>query len=626
MATVTSPVESPEKSPVPVPPPGEGWPLSTTQALVPQPRSLQEAAKALPFTWLWEEKNEKGELRWLPFRRSDQPRLDAAEGKVRSGESEDIVRVEGGRWKVNLQQRSLQDCYGSDPPKESCRVLRGRWFLISNGTLTPYDEQTDEAIESAYQKLLQRAEMESSEAKPAESYEMSEEVKRAVAEGRPRTILMKLKFKANKWKFTCADQAQTGNSLFSYGKSLLESSYGVQRGFGEIERQLGEVEEEMMSKEIGHVIVLVHGIGEKMWSEEGCGLAWSSGVFRQLVHAKQLRGHGFVKAGDGWEFPGETPPEVKKDEVLEASWWETVQTDEMDARLARISLPSMKQVRQIANFTVVDALYYMHPGHKEKILKAVAKSVESALARFYEHHPDYKGSVVLAGHSLGGVILFELLRTGSPKLSFVPQVLFTMGSPVGLFLHTADSIPNRSFSLPGGTRYFNIFHPLDPVAYRVEPLIAEELEKLDPEWIPCDSDQLNWGGYKTNHALHQMGKTMYTWARGEEKAKNDLLRLIGGVALNAGDRVDWSLQEDMSMWTTVGVAGELMQALPSHSCYMKSPDVAAFIQNHSTKIAVANSLVAKHGPEMFPDASETVSGKGKGSSGTPGMPSPKSAG
>ena len=34
-----------------------------------------------------------------------------------------------------------------------------------------------------------------------------------------------------------------------------------------------------------------------------------------------------------------------------ASWWETVHTDEMDARLARISLPSMKQVRQIANFT-----------------------------------------------------------------------------------------------------------------------------------------------------------------------------------------------------------------------------------------------------------------------------------
>jgi hypothetical protein len=27
----------------------------------------------------------------------------------------------------------------------------------------------------------------------------------------------------------------------------------------------------MPRKEIGHVIVLVHGIGEKMWSEEGTG-------------------------------------------------------------------------------------------------------------------------------------------------------------------------------------------------------------------------------------------------------------------------------------------------------------------------------------------------------------------
>ena len=35
--------------------------------------------------------------------------------------------------------------------------------------------------------------------------------------------------------------------------------------------------------------------------------------------------------------------------------------------------------------------------------------------------------MVLAGHSLGGVILFELLRTGLPKLTFTPQV----SGPVG---------------------------------------------------------------------------------------------------------------------------------------------------------------------------------------------------
>ena len=31
------------------------------------------------------------------------------------------------------------------------------------------------------------------------------------------------------------------------------------------------------------------------------------------------------------------------------------------------------------------------------------------------------------------------------------QVLFTMGSPVGLFMHTSDKIPNRSYTLPEGS-------------------------------------------------------------------------------------------------------------------------------------------------------------------------------
>ena len=52
-------------------------------------------------------------------------------------------------------------------------------------------------------------------------------------------------------------------------------------------------------------------------SVSGCGLAWSSGVFRQLVHAKQLKSAGYIKGTEGWEYPGEEKPKVKKDEVLE---------------------------------------------------------------------------------------------------------------------------------------------------------------------------------------------------------------------------------------------------------------------------------------------------------------------
>lgn len=41
------------------------------------------------------------------------------------------------------------------------------------------------------------------------------------------------------------------------------------------------------------------------------------------------------------------------------------------------------------------------------------------------------------------------------------DALFTMGSPTGLFVHSADEVPEESYQLPGGTRFFNIFHPLD---------------------------------------------------------------------------------------------------------------------------------------------------------------------
>ena len=47
------------------------------------------------------------------------------------------------------------------------------------------------------------------------------------------------------------------------------------------------------------------------------------------------------------------------------------------------------------------------------------------------------------------------------------------------------------------------------------------------------------------HFSVDFGRDGNSWCH-QEKAQNDLLRLIGGVALNAGDRLDWALQEDIS--------------------------------------------------------------------------------
>lgn len=527
-----------------------------------------------PFTWLWEDKSSE-QPEWRPFRRCDQKRLEAAEFLKNT----EFVHLEGGRWKVNLKERLLVDSYGSDPPLKRCAVRRARWFLRPNTvSFVPYDEQVDHSIEQTYQEIIAPT-----GSAPVEGAEILKKV--PLESG--RTVALKMKYKSSKWRVSAEERATSGTSWVAYAQAALERVFQLQRGFGEVQIQAGEAEEEILGNDIGQVIILVHGIGEKMWSEEGCGLAFSSGIFRQLVHAKQLKSAGYEKRTDGsWVYPGEGTPSLKKDEVLEASWWETIHTDEMDARLQRISLPTMKQVRQIANFTVVDGIYYMHPKHQEKILEAVCKAVENAFQRFLEHHPSYQGPVVLAGHSLGGAILFHLLRSGTPKLSFTPLALFTMGSPTGLFVHTSDDVPSSSFALPGNTRFFNIFHPMDPVAYRMEPLIEGDLEKLDAEKIPVEG---LWGGMKVHHQFERMYKGVYNWTKGEEKKQDELRKLCESIALNGGDRIDWALQEDMTPWQVAGVAGELMQALPSHSCYMKSEDVAAFVQSKTTLLAVAKA-------------------------------------
>ena len=65
MATAeVSPEKSGSESPVALASLG-AQPLSETKCLVPCPRNLTDAAAAVPFAWLWEEKNEKGEVRFL---------------------------------------------------------------------------------------------------------------------------------------------------------------------------------------------------------------------------------------------------------------------------------------------------------------------------------------------------------------------------------------------------------------------------------------------------------------------------------------------------------------------------------------------------------------------------------
>lgn len=72
-----------------------------------------------------------------------------------------------------------------------------------------------------------------------------------------------------------------------------------------------------------------------------------------------------------------------------------------------------------------------------------------------------------------------------PQLIFEPKKFFALGSPVGMFvtIRGIDKL-GSDFRLPTCAGFYNIFHPYDPVAYRIEALISPELGQMRPVVIP----------------------------------------------------------------------------------------------------------------------------------------------
>lgn len=594
-------------------------------------------------TWFWKEHRvgEDGREIWTTFRRVDQEQLEIAEN---TRTSETCV-VNGGRCEVSMPDRALEDRYGVWPPRQPCKVRRALWFRLVNGKAEPYEEEIGAWLEHGYAQMIPIAQdvmrMGPMAVKVSRMFdtsnatqvgltgELSYIVTLPPGENQVKIRLIpELRMGTMAWKLQAQEESA---SLISFG------SYVVKRSFGPVPIQPGESEEQALSSEVGRVFVLVHGIGEKLWSAENKGLSAQAPLFRQHVHQSQLIEAGFKKEGDRWKYsdgswnPFSQPehvPVVRKDEILEASWWQSVHTDELDVQLRRITLKSMPAVRQIANCAIADAMFYMQGGHRETIVKAVVDSIEGALQRFRLHHPTFDGDVVLIAHSLGGVIVWDILRhrsstetesssTAAAKrngtgFSFAPRAVFTLGSPVAMFMHCADDVPKEAdYVLPNDVKYFNIFHPLDPLGYRMETLFRPEYFDVPPSQVPHK-------GLLGDFKLHHGAKKLISWASGEDLDMEEKEKALPYLHLNAGERVDWCVQEDMNV---LGGAGEILQALPSHGQYFVNPDVAAFIER-----ACAKPSCGSEGPSLPSSSSSPLAPLTEAQTSAPGEVSPGRSG
>ncbi|XP_052266093.1 phospholipase DDHD2-like isoform X2 [Dreissena polymorpha] len=207
-----------------------------------------------------------------------------------------------------------------------------------------------------------------------------------------------------------------------------------------------------------------------------------------------------------------------------------------------------------------------------------------------------------------------------PQLQFSPVCCFALGSPVGLFLSARGlETIGEEFRLPTCQKYFNIFHPFDPVAYRLEPLINPSVSNIKPVLMPhhkgrkrlhlelkeslarmgtdikqkiIDSLKSTWMSLNNFARAHSSDGT--SAGVGGESLEQQVEAEMSHVAqqledddrssvtsnvediyigqLNEGRRVDYVLQE-----RPIESFNDYMFSLTSHGCYWNSEDTVLLV-------------------------------------------------
>ncbi|CAG9120009.1 unnamed protein product [Plutella xylostella] len=252
---------------------------------------------------------------------------------------------------------------------------------------------------------------------------------------------------------------------------------------------------------IDHLLLLCHGVGS------ACDMRFR-GV-EEVVDDFRATSMQLIQGHYRSSYENGT---IGRIEVLPISWHSTLHSGDsgVDRRLARITLDSIPRLRSFTNDTVLDVLFYTSPMYCQTIIDTVCKEINRIYELFKSRNPGFTGGVSLGGHSLGSVILYDLLchqvdetsptspaktllgGAGAgppsityPALHFRPAALYALGSPIAMFecIRGVEHL-GPEFRLPTCPRLFNIFHPYDPVAYRIEPLINPQLKEVPPSLIP----------------------------------------------------------------------------------------------------------------------------------------------
>ena len=341
----------------------------------------------------------------------------------------------------------------------------------------------------------------------------------------------------------------------------------------EIQEDYKDADGADQAREIEHLILITHGIGQKLGLRiESINFIHDVNMLRKTlksVYAKSPDLQALNNEVDKlpkncrvqvlpvvWrhllDFPKRSFKQSNKEQDLTDV--DTFGEDDQYPSLDDITVDGVPAIRNLITDLALDILLFQS-AYREHIANIVQQECNRIYKLFLQRNPNFKGKVSLIGHSLGSAILFDILcRQKEPNaalngtvrnkilsrhndssasqdhasglaLNFEVEDFYCLGSPVGLFQMlkgrriagrtSADVIPTRSpmntdavddpflgpsttipnpdadpnilsitVSSPKCQQLFNIFHPADPISYRMEPLISPAMSSLKPQPLP----------------------------------------------------------------------------------------------------------------------------------------------
>ncbi|XP_045436506.1 phospholipase DDHD1 isoform X4 [Pipistrellus kuhlii] len=444
------------------------------------------------------------------------------------------VCVRGGLYEVDLAQAECHPVYWNQADK--IPVMRGQWFI--DGTWQPLEEEESNLIEQEHLSCFRGQQIE-------ESFdtEVSKSIDGKDGSGINYSAVHSFKLTRNHVDWHNMDEvyiysdattskiARTVTQKLGFSKA---SSSGTRLHRGYVE----EASLEDKPSQTTHIVFVVHGIGQKM--DQG-RIIKNTAMMREA--ARKIEERHFSNHATHVEF---LPVEWRSKLTLDGDTVDSITPDKVRGLRDMLNSSAM----DIMYYTSP-----LYRDELVKGLQQELNRLYSLFCSRNPDFEEKGGKVSIVSHSLGCVITYDIMTgwnpvrfyeqlmqredelpdegwmsyeerhlldelyitkrrlreieerlnglksssmTQIPALKFKVENFFCMGSPLAVFLALRGIRPGNTGSqdhiLPREicNRLLNIFHPTDPVAYRLEPLILKHYSNISPV-------QIHW--YNTSNPL-----------------------------------------------------------------------------------------------------------------------------